>query len=192
MQSFLEEHFALEGCGVRTVLYGDAAALLVQLSGEDRLYPLLEELERLSRLSQSYLGVSLAAGVGRLCPGPEELHRSVEEARSALDYRVLMGKDRVLYIGDLEEQPAAELSFEEADQRALSAAVKLGSPEQVEQAVRGLMERLGQAGLSLAQCRLFLLELVTCLVRLARLGGVAVEEVFGKNFTGAVDRTSVV
>ena len=186
VQSFLEEHFALEGCGVRTVLYGDAAALLVQLSGEDRLYPLLEELERLSRLSQSYLGVSLAAGVGRLCPGPEELHRSVEEARSALDYRVLMGKDRVLYIGDLEEQPAAELSFEEADQRALSAAVKLGSPEQVEQAVRGLMERLGQAGLSLAQCRLFLLELVTCLVRLARLGGVAVEEVFGKNFTGAV------
>ena len=186
VQSFLEEHFALEGCCARVVLHGDAVALLVQLSGADRLYPLLEELERLSLLSQSCLGVPLAAGVGRPCPGPENLHRSVEGARSALDYRVLMGGDRVLYIGDLEEQPTADLSFEESDQRALSAAVKLGTPEQVEQVVRELMERLRQAGLSLSKCRLFLLELVTCLTRLARSGGVDVEQVFGEHFTGAV------
>ena len=85
VQSFLSEHFVLEGCTAQVVLYGDTAALLVQLSGPDRLYPLLEELERLSLLSQSYLGIPLTAGVGTICPGPEELHRSVEGARSALD-----------------------------------------------------------------------------------------------------------
>ena len=185
-QSFLEEHFALEGCSARVILYGDTAALLVQLSGPDRLYPLLEELERLSLLSQSYLGIPLTAGVGLPCQGPEELHRSVEGARSALDYRALMGGGRVIYIGDLEPQSAAELSFEEEDQRQLSAAIKLGTPEQVEQVVRGLMDRLKQAGLSLSKCHLFLLELVTCLIRLTRSGGVAVEAVFGANFTGSV------
>jgi len=186
VRSFLEEHFALEGCAARAVLFGDTAALLVQLSGEDRLYPLLEELERLSLLSQSYLGIPLTAGVGLACSGAEELHRSVEGARSALDYRALVGGDRVIYIGDLEPQPAAELFFEEEDQRQLSNAIKLGTPEQVEQVVRGLMERLRQTGLSLSRCHLFLLELVTCLIRLTRSGGVAVEEVFGANFTGAV------
>ena len=186
VQSFLEEHFSLEGCAARVVLCGDTVALLVQLRDRDRLYPLLEELERLSLLSRSYLGVPLAAGVGLPCQGPEELHRSVEGARSALDYRALMGGGRVIYIGDLEPQDSAVLSFEEEDQRALSAAIKLGTLEQVEQVVRGLTERLSQTGLSLSKCHLFLLEVVTCLVRLARAGGVGVEEVFGANFTGAV------
>ncbi len=186
VQSFLEEHFSLEGCAARVVLCGDTVALLVQLRDRDRLYPLLEELERLSLLSRSYLGVPLAAGVGLPCQGPEELHRSVEGARSALDYRALMGGGRVIYIGDLEPQDSAVLSFEEEDQRALSAAIKLGTLEQVEQVVRGLTERLSQTGLSLSKCHLFLLEVVTCLVRLARAGEVGVEEVFGANFTGAV------
>ena len=186
VKSFLEEHFSLAGCRARVVLCGDTVALLVQLSGEDRVYPLLEELDRLSLLARSYLGTHLVAGVGLACQGPEELHRCVEGARSALDYRALTGGGRVIYIGDLEPQSSAVLSFEEEDQRALSAAVKLGTPEQVERVVRGLMERLSQTGLSLSQCHLFLLEVVTCLVRLTRSGGVAVEEVFGSNFTGAV------
>ena len=92
VQSFLVKHFSLEGCSARVVLYGDMAALLVRLEGEDRLYPLLEELERLSRLSQSYLGLRLTTGVGLPCRGAEELHHSAQGARSALDYRVLAGE----------------------------------------------------------------------------------------------------
>lgn len=172
------------------VLYGDMAALLVHLDREERLYPLLEELERLSRLSQSYLGLRLTTGVGLPCQGPEELNRSAAGARSALDYRVLAGGGRVIYIGDLEPQPAAAPSFEEEDQRDLSAAVKLGTPEQTEAVVRELMERLRQAGLSLGKCDLFLLEVVTCLVRITRSGGLPVEEVFGEGFTGAVSVSS--
>ena len=186
VQSFLEKQFSLEGASARVVLYGDMAALLVRLSGEERLYPLLEELERLSRLSQSYLGLRLTTGVGLPCRGPEELDRSAEGARSALDYRVLAGGGRVIYIGDLEPQSAAAPSFEEEDQRELSAAVKLGTPEQVEEVVQGLIKRLSRAGLSLSKCDLFLLEVVTCLVRLTRSGALAVEEVFGERFTGAV------
>lgn len=186
VQSFLGEHFGLEGGQGRVVLYGDMPALLVRLEGEDRLYPLLEELERLSWLSQSYLGIPLTTGVGLPCRGPEELHRSMEGARSALDYRVLMGSSRVIYIGDVEPKATAALSFEEEDQRALSSAIKMGSPEQVRQMVRVLTERIPQAGLALHQGQLYLLELVTCLLRLARAAGVEVDEVFGPGFTGAV------
>ena len=186
VQSFLTDHFSLEGCTARAVLYEDTAALLVQLSGPDRLYPLLEELERLSLLSRGFLGAPLTAGVGRPCPGPEALYHSARGARAALDYRALVGSGRVIYIDDLEPQSTATISFDENDQHRLSTAVKLGTPEQVEQAAGELMERLRQTGLSLSQCHLFLLEVVTCLVRLTRSGGVAVEEVFGAGFTGAV------
>lgn len=186
VSAFLQKHFSLEGCSIQSLLYNDAVALLICLDRMDRLYPLLEELERLSLLSQSYLGVPLTAGVGLPCRGLEELHPSAEGARAALDYRVLVGSSRVIYIGDLEPQTAAPLSFEDEDQQDLTAAVKLGTPEQVSQVIHNLMERLRQSDLSLSRCHLFLLETVTCMVRLARSGNVAVEAVFGPHFTGAV------
>ena len=189
VRAFVQEHFQLEGCGIRAILYNDAVALLVHLSGREQLYPLLEELERLCALSHSYLGITLTLGVGLLCQGPEELHASVEGARSALDYRVLMGGEAVIYIGDLEPDRSARLLFEEEDQRALWAAVKLGSGEQVEQVVRGLMDRVREKRLSLPQCHLFFLEIVTSLIKLARSGGAEVEDVFGPDFTGVVSIT---
>lgn len=186
LRAFFQDHFHLEEQVFQTILYNDAVALLVHLGGEERLYPLLDELERLSLLAHSYLGTSLTAGVGLPCQGLEGLRYSIEGARSALDYRVLMGGGRVIYIGDLEPQVSSDLSFEEEDQRTLSAAVKLGTPEQVEQSIQQLMERLRHSGLSLRRCQLFLLELLTCLIKLARAGNVPVEEVFGPNFTGSV------
>ena len=70
VQSFLEDHFTLEGASGRTLLYNDAAALLVQLPGPGALNPLLQELERLRRLAQGYLGLSLTIGVGLPADGP--------------------------------------------------------------------------------------------------------------------------
>lgn len=186
VRAFFQDNFYLDGCTVHATLYNDAVALLIYLGSQTRLYPLLEELERLFLLSQSYLGISFTAGVGLPCQGLEDLRYSAEGARSALDYRVLMGGGRVIYIGDLEPQVSATLSFEEEDQRALSAAVKLGTPEQVDQVIRGLIDRLRHSGLSLPRCQLFLLELVTCMIKLARAGDVAMEEVFGSDFTGSV------
>lgn len=189
VRAFFQEHFSLAGCSVRTVLYNDAVALMFTQEDSRGIYPILEELERLVALARSYLGMSLSIGIGRLCAGPQELDTSVDGARAALDYRVVMGEGRVLYIGDLEPDHSVRLSFEEEDQRSLSAAVKVGSPEQVEQVIDGLIGRVREARLSLSQCHLFFLETVTSLIKLARSGGVEVDEVFGPGFTGVVSIT---
>lgn len=189
VRAFLQEHFALEGGTIRAILYNDAVALLAQLEGRARIYPLMEELGRLCVLSHSYLGMTLTVGIGLPCSGPEELRVSAEGARSALDYRVLMGGGQVIYIGDLEPDRSVRLSFEEEDQRALGAAVKLGSESQVEEMVGRLLDRVRESRLSLPQCHLYFLEIVTCLIKLARSGGAEVEDVFGPGFTGVVSIT---
>jgi len=182
VQGFLNKYASLD-CVVRTVLYNDSVALLAQT---DQTYTLLEELERLRALALNYLGLELTVGVGLSCPALGELRQSTEGARSALDYRVLMGGGRVLYIGDIEPGTSAELSLDEDDQRELATAVKLGTAEQVEELVCSLMERLRKHRMDLAQCSLFLLELTTALIRLARAGDVELESVFGPGFTGVV------
>ena len=189
IQSFFQGHFALPGCTLHTVLYNDTAALLFRLEGEEQVYPLIEELGRLCRLAASLLGLTLFAGVGRPCRGPERLHQSAEGAAAAADYRVLMGGAQVLYIGDLEPDRSAGLALGEEDRRGGAAAVKLGGREEVARLIHRQVDRARERRLSLPQSCMFFLEVLRALTQLAQASGVELEEVFGPGFAGTVDIT---
>ena len=128
-------------------------------------------------------------GVGAPCGDLGELPQSAAGARAALDYRGLVGVGRAIYIGDLEPDAGERISFDENDERELAGAVKLGGEAEVREAVGRLTEKVRRSGLAASQCNLFFLELLTCLLRLARGAGLEVEEVFGTGFTGAVQAT---
>jgi len=186
VKDFFQEQFALQGGTARSILYNDTVALLITLSQEGRVYALLEELGRVRSLAYSYLGFVLTIGVGRCYAGAETLHTSAVQARSALDYRVLNGTGRVIYIGDMEPDTTARLSFDEEDERALTAAVKLGDEQRVTGLVQTVITRIREGDYPLSQCRFFFLELVASLIKLARSEDVPPEEVFGANFSGSV------
>ena len=133
--------------------------------------------------------MTLTVGVGAPCGSPGELSQSAAGARSALDYRVLVGTGRAIYIGDLEPGAEARLAFDENDERELTGAVKLGGEEDIRAAVDRLADKLRRAGLALSQCHLFFLELLTCLLKLTREADLELEAVFGAGFTGAVQIT---
>ena len=168
---------------VHTALYNDTIAMLVKTQ---TVYPLLEELERLRSLAQSELGMEITAGVGLVCKSLAEIRKSCIGAFSALDYRVVMGNQKVIYIGDLEPDLSASVSLGEEDQHQLASAIKLGEEGQVSEIIRRLIGRIRDTRIDLPQCQLFLMEFSTHLIRLARAGGVGLEEVFGSSFTGAV------
>lgn len=95
----------------------------------------------------------------------------------------MVGRGQVIYIGDLEPDGGPVLSFEEADERALTAAVKLGNDREIRDAAAALAEKIRRANPSAGQYSLFLMELVTHLVKMTRRSGVSVEEVFGADFS---------
>ena len=186
LRQLLEEGLSLEGCRCRAFLYGDGAAVLAAFCGAGSIYPFVGELNRICVLAQSYLGQLLTIGVGAPCARLEELPRSAEGARSALAYRNLEGAGQAIYIGDLEPEAGSALRFDEKDERELTSAVKLGEREEVQQVVERLTSRLRTAGAGAGQWNLFFLELLTCLLRLARGARLDLSEVFGQGFTGAV------
>ncbi len=189
VRAFVEERFQLEGCTFHLTLFGDWIAVLASVEDDTALYPFIHELSRICALAQSILGLTLTVGVGRPSTSTALLHLGAEEARTALDYRVLTGSGRAIYIGDLEPSGQTVLTFDEEDERTLSAAVKLGNAQQVEEVVKGLVFRLRAADIDLPQCQFFLLELITALVKLARTGGVEPEKIFGRDFTGSIHIT---
>ena len=186
VRAFFQEQFSLAECACHPLLYNDRVALVATLGQDVTLYSFLEEMGRICTLAQSLLGLELTAGLGRPHGVAHELHLSASEARSALDYRILSGSGRVIYLGDVEPNRSVRLTFDEGDERALTSAVKLGTVHDVQELVPQFMERIRDTGLTLPQCQFFVLELTTCLIKLARAGGIEPESVFGQDFTGVV------
>ena len=185
LQNFFVENTELPGCQLHWCLYDDDLAVIAAFEGEAAVYDLLRELERVRALAETLLGLRLTVGVGLAVETPGQLAASVQGAKSALDYRSILGPGRTLYIGDLEPRGAAALPFDAAAERQLVNAVKLGAPEKVRRFTQGWLSQ-AKSDSSISQMQCFFLELVACLMRLAREAEIPQEEVFGPGFTGAV------
>lgn len=181
VQKLLEESLTADRC--RLTLYNDWVAVIVSLTESFTIYDLIRVLDRVCTLAASYLGLTLTVGVGAPCKELSGMARSAAEARTALEYRSMVGRGQVIYIGDLEPNGGQVLTFEEADERTLTAAVRLGSEQEVRDAAAALAGKIREANPSAGQYNLFLMELVTHLMKMTRRSGVGVEEVFGTGFS---------
>ena len=181
IQNLLEETLTADRC--KLSLYNDWVAVIVSLTESLTIYDLIRVLDRVCTLAASYLGLTLTVGVGAPCKELSGMARSTAEARTALEYRSMVGRGQVIYIGDLEPDGSQVLTFEEADERTLTAAVRLGSEQEVRDAAAALAGKIREANPSAGQYNLFLMELVTHLMKMTRRSGVGVEEVFGTGFS---------
>ena len=181
VQKLLEESLTADRC--RLTLYNDWVAVIVSLTESFTIYDLIRVLDRVCTLAASYLGLTLTVGVGAPCKELSGMARSAAEARTALEYRSMVGRGQVIYIGDLEPDGGQVLTFEEADERTLTAAVRLGSEQEVRDAAAALAGKIREANPAAGQYNLFLMELVTHLMKMTRRSGVGVEEVFGTGFS---------
>lgn len=189
IQNLLEETLTADRC--KLSLYNDWVAVIVSLTESFTIYDLIRVLDRACTLAASYLGLTLTVGVGAPCKELSGMARSAAEARTALEYRSMVGRGQVIYIGDLEPDGGQVLTFEEADERALTAAVRLGSEQEVRDAAATLAGKIREANPSAGQYNLFLMELVTHLIKMIRRSGVGMEEVFGTEFSLPVQKSAL-
>ena len=189
IQNLLEETLTADRC--KLSLYNDWVAVIVSLTESFTVYDLIRVLDRVCTLAASYLGLTLTVGVGAPCKELSGMARSAAEARTALEYRSMVGRGQVIYIGDLEPDGGQVLTFEEADERTLTAAVRLGSEQEVRDAAAALAGKIREANPSAGQYNLFLMELVTHLIKMIRRSGVGMEEVFGAGFSLPIQKSEL-
>ncbi|MFD2329862.1 response regulator [Cohnella sp. GCM10020058] len=109
-----------------------------------------------------FLGFTLTVGIGRPCASAEQLPQSYRGALSALDYRFLMGKNRVLGIADLESEPAPAPSLADGCRR-LAAAVRTGSSAEACANIENTVRELKTSRLPIESCFLHMQKLVLSL-----------------------------
>ncbi|MEC0090501.1 response regulator transcription factor [Paenibacillus macquariensis] len=101
------------------IIFGQANEILLY----EQVFSLAEEVRY---HVEKYLNFTVTVGIGRTCAHIEQLPNSYKSALSALDYRFLLGKNRVLSIMDIEGKPSIQLPLVLDWDRKLATAVKTG------------------------------------------------------------------
>lgn len=101
---------------------------------------------------KSFLKFTVSIGVGDVCTGLNNIHFSHKRAASALDYRFLLGKNRVISINDIEGNAHARVPYDKVWERKLVSGIKAGTLQETELIIGQMMQNFKQSYLPLDRC----------------------------------------
>lgn len=152
-----EEICSKHGFG-RVFIHRDEVVLLtIHEEGEEtditgKTFELLEEIRQ---NVQRFLKLTVTAGSGTVCSSPALLFNSFGDALQALDYRLILGNNRVIWIEDVESRSSTLLTYDELTQQSLIRTIKLGTVQELKEVVEDLFAGLDAEQVSTQDYQIF-------------------------------------
>lgn len=169
LRELTETQLAARGIRFQCVMRGDSVGVIALLDGEEGVPVLLETLDSVCSLGKHYFGLTVTAGVGLPVGSIRELYRSAQGVRDALDYRVLVGGGRAIFIRDIEPDPDARFAFDEQELQTLLSAIKLGKGDEIGASVTRMVRRLSDSRVPVGLYKFYVMAVVTELVKLMQV-----------------------
>lgn len=182
VKNIAEEQLTLGECPGLVFLHNDQVVLLLrkEQDREDRLERLFQSVgEEIRRSVEKYLGVTVTVGVGTVVRELTELPYSYEEAEVAVDYKSILGNNRLIFICDVEKQPRDSVRFDERKEHELVRCIKMGTLPELYQAVEELFAEVTDGNVSLQDYRIYLLEIMTTILKTAQRADLDMDQLFG-------------
>jgi len=145
----------------------------------DRLHYTLDSV---LRSISHYLRLSATIGVGAIVHDPTQLKKAFQDALLALDYRLVHGSGKVIDIRDVEVRYYDTLRLDELKEQALIRSLKVGTPDELQQAVEAMFAELRGMAYAYSDLQVYLLEIATAVLRTAKDAGVQLDELFGAGY----------
>lgn len=178
----LVEQSICKYCDFTSFFYGDMVALIVNLESNENIMDLIKGINEVCGEAKKVYGLTVSGGISSMCHNPWEIRYARKEAQSALDYRLILGAGKSIYIADVEPDDTIHLQFYGQDERAVMTAIRMGKPEEIEKTVEEVFEKFGKAVLTLNQYKIYFMEVMAALLQLIQTYRINFEDVFGENF----------
>lgn len=117
---------------------------------------------------EHFYGVSSTIGVSEKFSDASKIRQAYDSACSALDYRLLLGKNMIIHIGDIEPEGKVRFLFDETSETSLKAIIKTGTKEQASQFISQMFENMRQRKASLSDYQIYIIELFSVVVKTAK------------------------
>ncbi|MDF2922715.1 MAG: transcriptional regulator [Paenibacillaceae bacterium] len=138
-------------------------------------------LEEIRQAVLRYLKFTVTVGIGIVVHEPSGLSYSYKDAVLALDYRVILGGNRLVSIADVEKRLGEKVRFDELKEESLIRCIKLGTAAELKDNVDALFQGLLESPVSVKEYQLYLMEIVTAILKAAKDADADLDAVFGDN-----------
>jgi two-component system response regulator YesN len=168
-----------------SVVFRNRDEKVIAILSGDEAEPLYDKVqlmsEKVRHLIESYFKFTVTVGIGRPCSSIKELPKSYESALSALEYRFLLGTNKVISIMDMEgHRISSEENQQEWEQRLISS-IKTGTEQELIKMLQTVIQHYRTSFPSMQRCYIHIQRLIISIIRALSDLGLKEEEVFGGN-----------
>jgi len=160
--------------------------VIIAASNEDNGQTLTDKaliaLEEIRMYIEKFLRVTITAGVGNICREISDVNISYKNAIAALDYRIVLGNNKTICIGDVEPKHSEESVFDDLKAHTLICALKVGTPSEIKMVLEVIFEEFINFKASYKDYQIYLLEILTTILKVAKDMAIDTDNVFGPNY----------
>lgn len=149
------------------VVTSDCQVTLIGSSTEDFKEHIFGLCDEIQKAIVQYLGIKVSIGISRSFSSLAEAQQAMHEALTSLKYRVGLGQESILFIEDVQPQKSLLSKYPYAGEQALLDAIRAGSEEQSEIALK---QFIGELFLPHSRHRDYQLTLLRFLTDLLKFG----------------------
>lgn len=139
-------------------------------------------LEEIRQSVEKYLKLTVTIGIGNVCHDINQLADSFKASVSALDYRLVIGSNKVIFIEDLEPQSADVIVFDENKEKMLITSIKFGTENEIIDITDLLFKDIGDIKTSFKDYQIYLLEILAAIVKISKSLQLDMKDILGLNY----------
>ncbi|USB34836.1 response regulator [Paenibacillus sp. YPG26] len=144
----------------------------------------LSMLEEIRHSMERYLKRTITLGAGSVQDSLERLYMSYKDAVQALDYRLLYGGNKVIWIEDMENRTLEPFTFSDFNEQELVRCLKVGTEQEISMLMDQLFDRITDSKISYQEFQIYLLEMLTAAVKVAKEIQVDLDRLLENRVTG--------
>lgn len=152
-------------------LYNDYVVIISSLVNDDQSIFLQEIMSTMDKLRQGverFLDFTVTIGIGYVITDKTEFKHSYDSAMAAHDYKLILGKNQVLYINDLEPNIIGAFELNDIEQTTLRRHLKTSTEEDYKKYINALFEKIVSQSQKQEDIFVVILELVGIIVKTAK------------------------
>ncbi|WP_312644300.1 response regulator [Hydrogenoanaerobacterium sp.] len=117
---------------------------------------------------EHFYGISSTIGVSEKFDEVSKIRLAYESALSALDYRLILGRNRIIHIGDIEPDSKVRFLFDESNETTLKSILKTGTKEQVSKFINRMFENMRRHKATISDYQIYIIEMFSVVVKTAK------------------------
>lgn len=138
-------------------------------------------LDEIRLTTEKFTNYTVTIGLGSFCDDIALISKSYKNAVSALEYRLIQGCNRIIFIEDVERLRVDRLLLDENDERALISSIKLSAENEVKLLIDTIFLKVIESKASFKDFQIFLMEILIAIIKSSKSHDIELDRIFGSS-----------